>query len=60
MQNIEANVGADGSLTSLNTKYNIVKEIPKDVLVSMNNSLFKYRVRQETLTFYSTILTGSL
>jgi hypothetical protein len=57
IQNIEENVGTDGPLPGLNTKYDIVKEIPQDVLVSMNNSLFKYRIRQETLTFDSIILT---
>jgi hypothetical protein len=55
IQNIEVTVGTDGPVPALNTKYDIVKEIPQDVLVSTNNSLLKYRIQQKILKFDSII-----
>jgi hypothetical protein len=43
INNVEVKVGTDGPVPSLNTKYDVVKEIPHDAQVSTNN-LLKCRV----------------
>jgi hypothetical protein len=36
VSNTDAKVGTDGPMPSLNSKYDIVKDLPEDVLVSRN------------------------